>query len=236
MQSFKGTAKAQIMVEEKVSVQQVKQVTARALDLERYILRRTWGLCYVVLAVEIALITILPLLFAAIGLSADYSFTARLAVNTAISITGLAVISWVFKKVYNAMQVRREITDSIWGKRRRPRWAAAIWLLYYLPILAAIVFFRPIGSLVLYVLLAASAPSFYYALRISFPERIPREGIAVLATYTACAVTNLSLFLLNAHYAAYPLTWAAMVVVSAVASVVAYRQKPPHPPEATAEW
>ena len=132
------------MVEDRaVSAQQAKQVTDRALQIERYILRRAWGLCYAVLSVEIALITLLPLLFEAAGLSADYGLLVRLAVNTAISITGLVVISWVFKKVYNAMQVRREITDSIWGKRRRPRWAAAIWLLYYLPILAAIIFFRP---------------------------------------------------------------------------------------------
>lgn len=225
------------MVEDRtVSPQQVKHVTERALQIENYMLRRAWGLCYAVLAAEIALITLLPLLFEAVGLSVDYSFTARLAVNTAISLTGLFLIAWVFRKVYNAIRVRRIITDAIWGKRRRPRWAAAIWLLYYLPILAAIIFFRPVGALVLYVLLAASAPSFYYALKISFPERIPREGIAVIITYTACAVTNLVLFLSNAHYAAYPLAWAAMVVVSAAASAVAYKQKPPHPPEDPAEW
>ena len=214
-----------------ISPQQVKQVTERALQIESYMLRRAWGLCYAVLAAEIALITLLPLVFASVGLSADYSFAVRLAVNIAISSTGLAVISWIFRKVHNAMKVRREITTSIWGKRGRPRWAAAILLLYYIPILAAIVFFRPIGSIVLYILIVAASPSFYYAVKITFPERIPREGIAVLVTYTACAVTNLILFLSNAHYAAYPLTWAAMIVVSAVASAVAYTQKPPPPEE-----
>jgi hypothetical protein len=220
------------MVEDRtVSAEQVKQVTERALQIENYMLRRAWGLCYLVLAVEIALITLLPLVFSSVGLPADYTLAVRLAVNTTISSIGLAVISWIFRKVYNAMKVRREITDSIWGKRGRPRWAAAILLLYYIPILAAIVFFRPIGSIVLYILLAAASPSFYYALKVTFPDRIPREGIAVLITYTACAVTNLVLFLSNAHYAAYPLTWAAMIIVSAVASVVAYTKKPPHPPE-----
>ncbi len=237
MHSFKGTVKAQIMVEDRqVSPRQVKQVTERALQIERYILRRAWGLCYAVVAVEIALIILLPLLFGAVGLSAGYGFAARLAANTAISVTGLAVVSWIFKKAYYAMQVRREITDSIWTKRLRPKWAAAIWLLYYLPILAAIVFLRPIGSVLLFVLLAASAPSFFYALKVSFPERIPREGIAVSGTFTICSVINLILFLANAHYAAYLSIWAVMIAVSLSAAAVAYRQKPPHPPEDLSEW
>ncbi len=237
MHSFKGTVKAQIMVEDRqVSPRQVKQVTERALQIERYILRRAWGLCYAVVAVEIALITLLPPLFVAVGLSADYSFTARLAVNTAISITGIAVVSWIFKKAYDAMQVRREITDSLWVKLLRPGWAAAVWLIYYLPIVAAIVFLRPIGSVLLFVLLAASAPSFFYALKFSFPERIPREGIAVSVTFTICSVINLILFLTSAHYAAYLSIWAVMIAISLAAAAVAYRQKPPYTPEDLSEW
>ena len=52
------------MAEDKtVSREQVKQIAQEALAIERYILRRAWGLCYAVFAAEIALILLFDILF-----------------------------------------------------------------------------------------------------------------------------------------------------------------------------
>lgn len=225
------------MAEDKaVSHQQVKQVAERALDIERYILRRAWGLGYAVGAVEILLITLLPLLFEAGGLSSSYGLITRIIVNTAISLSGLAVASRIFKKAYAAMLVRREIADSVWGKLLRPWRAAIVWLAYYVPIIIAIIFLRQHAVEVLFGLLVTSAFPFFFALKVSFPERMPREGIAVLVTFTACTLGNLTLFLLKAHYAPYLAVWVVLSAVLLFAALHAYRQKPPNQPEDHTDW
>lgn len=216
------------MAEDKtVSREQVKQIAQKALAIERYILRRAWGLCYAVLAAEIALILSFDILFH--RLSPDYHLIVPLAFNTSVSIFGAAVAAWVFKKAYAAMLVRREIADSVWAKLLRPSWVAVLWLAYYLPVVSAIIFLRPITAIVLYGVLATSVGPFYFSLKVSFPERLPREGIAVLATFAFCALGNLTVFLLKGTVA--PSLWILMIAVSAVASAYAYRQKPPNPPE-----
>jgi hypothetical protein len=111
----------------------------------------------------------------------------------------------------------------------RPSWVAVLWLVYYLPVVIAIIFLRPIAAIVLYGGLAISVGPFYFSLKVSFPERLPREGIAVLATFAFCALGNLAIFLLKGTIA--PLLWILLIAVSAVASAYAYRQKPPNPPE-----
>ncbi len=216
------------MVEDKaVSQEQVRQIAKRALILEQYILRRAWGLCYAVLATEISLILLFDILFH--NLSSDYNLFVPLVFNTSVSIFGVAVATWVFKKAYDAMLVRREIADSIWAKLFRPSWVAVLWLAYYLPIIVAIIFLRPIAVVVLYGVLATSVGPFYFSLKVSFPERLPREGIAVLATYAFCALGNLTFFLLQDRVA--PTLWILMIAVSLVAAAYGYRQKPPKPPE-----
>ncbi len=223
------------MAEDKaVSQEQVKQIAQRALVLEQYILRRAWGLCYAVVAVEIALIVLSDVIFAIAGLPSDYSIIARLILNTAISILALAAAAWVFKRAYDAMLIRREIVDSLWAKLLRPSRIAMIWLIYYLPIFFVIIFLRPVAAEVLFVLQATSVVPFYFILKVSFPQRIPREGIAVLVTFLFCALGNLTLFLLKTNFIPYLAVWGILVVVSAIASAYAYRQKPPNPPEDTA--
>lgn len=179
------------------------------------------------MAAEIALILLFDILFH--RLSSDYNLFVPLAFNTSASIFGAAVAAWVFKKAYDAMLVRREIVDSVWAKLFKSSRVAVLWIAYYLPVVIAIIFLRPITAIVLYGGLATSVGPLYFTLKVSFPERLPREGIAVLATFAFCALGNLTVFLIKGTVA--PLLWILMITVSAVASAYAYKQKPPNPPE-----
>lgn len=218
------------MAEDKaVSRQQVRRIAQRALDIERYLLRRAWGLGYAVAAVEILLIASLPAIFGAAGL--PYGLVTRIIVNTAISLTGLVVISSIFKRAYFAMQVRREIVDSVWAKMLRPLRAAIVWLVYYLPIIVALLFLRPYAAEILYGVLVASAFPFFFALKISFPEKLPRESIAALAAYTACTLSNFTLILLRTPLISYLVVWIVLSAVFLSAALYAYRQQPPNPLE-----
>jgi hypothetical protein len=154
-----------------------------------------------------------------------------------VNLAAVAVMMWVLKKAYDAMQVRRVIADSIWTRLLRPKWAATVWLVYYVPILLAILFLRPEAAVVLYGVLTLTSLSLFFVLKVSFPEQLPIEGKAVVAAYAVTTLSSLIFFLVNARYfVVYLSLWAFAVAVFAGASMYARKQKPPNPPEDNANW
>jgi hypothetical protein len=223
------------MVED-ISPEQIKQVAERALVIERYILERAWGLCYAAVAAEIVLIPFLPLIVLFLGLSAGYFLVVAIVINTAVSIVGAAMIAWIFKKAYNSMLVRREIVDSIWTKLLRPSWIALVWTAYYLPILAAIFLLRHDFLIFRFGLLATTVFPLFFALKGSFPERLPRESIAVLLALTIYTLGGFVVSLLKANAGFYLILWVIFLVVLILASAHARRRKPPNSLEAPPNW
>ena len=223
------------MVED-VSPEQIKRVAEKALVIERYILERAWGLCYAAVAAEIVLIPFLPLIVLFFGLSDGYFLVVAIVVNTAVSIVGAAMIALVFKKAYNSMLVRREIVDSIWTKLLRPSWIALVWTAYYLPILAAIFLLRQEFLVFRFGLLATTAFPLFFALKGSFPERLPRESIAVVSALTIYTLGGFVVSLLKANPGFYLILWVIFLVVLILASAHARRRKPPISLEDPSNW
>ena len=214
------------MVED-VSPEQIKQVAEKALVIERYILERAWGLCYAAVAAEVVLIPFLPLIILFLGLSAGYFLVVGIVVNTAASIVGAAMIALIFKKAYNSMLVRREIVNSIWTKLLKPSWIALVWTAYYLPILAAIFLLREEFLVFRFGLLATTVFPLFFSLKGSFPERLPRESIAVVLALTIYTLGGLVVSLLKANAGFYLILCVIFLVILILASAHARRRKPP---------
>jgi hypothetical protein len=223
------------MVED-ISPEQIKQVAEKALVIERYILERAWGLCYAAVAAEIVLISFLPLIVSLLGLSGSYFLVVALVVNTAASIVGAVMVAWIFKKAYNSMLVRREIVDSIWTKLLRPLWIALVWTAYYLLILAAIFLLRHEFLVFRFGLLATTVFPLFFALKGSFPERLPRESIAVVSALTIYTLGGFVVSLLKANAGFYLILWVIFLVVLILASTYARRRKPPIHLEDRPNW
>ena len=223
------------MVED-VSPAQIKRVAEKALVIERYILERAWGLCYAAVAAEIVLIPFLPLIVLFLGVSAGYFLDVALVVNTAVSIVGAAIVAWIFKKAYNSMLVRREIVDSIWTKLVRPSWIALVWTAYYLPILAAIFLLGHEFLVFRFGLLATTVFPLFFALKGSFPERLPQESIAVVSALTIYTLGGFVVSLLKANAGFYLVLWVIFFVVLILASAYARRRKPPISLEDPPNW
>ena len=223
------------MVED-VSPEQIKRVAEKALVIERYILERAWGLCYAAVAAEIVLIPFLPLIVLYLGLSAGYYLVVAIVINTAVSIVGAAMVAWIFKKAYNSMLVRKEIVDSIWTKYLRPSWIALVWTAYYLPILAAIFLLRQEFLVFRFGLLATTVFPLFFAHKGSFPERLPRESIAVVSALTIYTLGGFVVALLKANSGFYLILWVIFLVVLILASAHARRRKPPNSLEDPSNW
>ena len=212
---------------EDVSPEQIKRVAEKALVIERYILERAWGLCYAAVAAEIVLITFLPSIILLLGLSVGYFLVVAIVVNTAASIVGAAMIAWIFKKAYNSMLVRREIVDSNWTKLLRPSLIVLVWTAYYLPILAAIFLLRHDFLIFRFGLLATTVIPLFFVLKGSFPERLPRESIAVVSAIAIYTLGGFAVSLLKANAGFYLILWVIFLVVLILASAQARNRKPP---------
>ena len=221
---------------ENVSPEQIKQVAEKALVIERYILERAWGLCYAAVAAEIVLITFLPSIILLLGLSGGYFLVVAIVVNTVASIVGAAMIAWIFKKAYNSMLVRREIVDSNWTKLLRPSLIVLVWTAYYLPILAAIFLLRHDFLVFRFGLLATTVVPLFFALKGSFPERLPRESIAVVSALAVYTLGGFVVSLLKANVGFYLILWVIFVVVLVWAFAYARRRKPPISLEDPPNW
>jgi len=214
------------MVED-ISPKQIKQAAEKALVIERYILERAWGLCYAAVAAEIVLITFLPSIILFLGLPAESFLIVAIVVNTAASIVGAAMIAWIFKKAYNSMLVRREIVDSNWTKLLRPSLIVLVWTAYYLPILAAIFLLRHDFLVFRFGLLATTVVPLFFVLKGSFPERLPRESVAVVSALAIYTLGGFVASLLKANAGFYLILWVIFLVVLILASAHARRRKPP---------
>jgi len=212
---------------EGVSPEQIKRVAEKALVIERYILEKAWGLCYAAVAAEIVLITFLPSIILLLGLSGGYFLVVAIVVNTVASIVGAAMIAWIFKKAYNSMLVRREIVDSIWTKLLKPSLIILVWIAYYLPILAAIFLLRHDFLIFRFGLLATTVVPLFFVLKGSFPERLPRESIAVVSALAIYTLGGLVVSLLSANMVFYLILWLLFLVVLVLASAYARKRKPP---------
>ena len=221
---------------EDVSPEQIKRVAEKALVIEQYILERAWGLCYAAVAAEIVLITFLPSIILFLGVSAGYFLIFAIVVNTAVSIVGAAMIAWIFKKAYNSMLVRREIVDSKWTKLLKPSWIALVWTTYYLPILTAIFLLRHEFLVFRFGLLATTVFPLIFALKGSFPERLPRESIAVVSALTIYTLGGFVVSLLKANAGFYLILWVIFLVVLILAFAHARRRKPPNSMEDPPNW
>ena len=223
------------MVED-VSPEHIKRVAEKALVIEQYILERAWGLCYAAVAAEIVLITFLPSIILFLGVSAGYFLVVAIVVNTAVSFVGAAMIAWIFKKAYNSMLVRREIVDSIWTKLLRPSWIVLVWTAYYLPVLAAIFLLRHEFLVFRFGLLATTVIPLFFALKGSFPERLPRESIAVFSALTIYTLGGFVVSLLKANAGFDLILWVIFLIVLVWASAYARRRKPPISLEDPPRW
>jgi hypothetical protein len=211
---------------EDVSPEQIKRIAEKALVIERHILQRAWGICYAAVAAEIVLIPFLPLIVAFLGVSDGDFLVVSLLVNTAASIVGAAMVAWIFKKSYNSMLVRREIVDSKWTRLLKPSRIALIWTAYYLPIIAAIFLLRHEFLVFRFGLLATTVVPLFFALKGSFPERLPRESIAVMSALTIYTLGGFVVALLKANPVFYLVLWVLFLVVLILASAYARLHKP----------
>ncbi len=217
--------------DDRISPADLRRIADQALTLQEHVLRRAWGLVFGVTAANIAVVLVLPLVVRAAGLSEAYGLLPRVLANTAVSLVGDAFDIWIFKRILDTSRVTRALRGSLWARTLRPATALAFFGACVAVLLGALVFLRPDFVVVLFALEATLLPLFYLGLRVSFPNRLPAEGIAALGVYALADLGSLAVALLRGSAAAYGLLWAVAVAGFVLAFLRARSAPPPIPPE-----
>ena len=207
---------------------EIREVAQWALVLQRYLLRRAWGVLYATWSVALFLTNFGGLFEALLGLSE----LERIAVSTLASGAALIITLRAFRRVRGTAEIRGLVIEGKWREVLGFRVLATLWVAVY-----AVLFFLilPFGVqedpfvLVLYVhgVYAVFWAFMYYALGLSYGRKMPPEGIAVLSSFgvaTAGSILNdLSLRISGV----YALLWGATIVVWVVSAFYARRQPVP---------
>jgi hypothetical protein len=100
-----------------------------------------------------------------------------LAISTGTSLLGLVTSVWFLRRVYALRSIRRAIVESFWIKVViNPLSALAILALIWVGLIAAAKFLTADFYTILFGLDVATIPSFYFMLKVTFPEGFPLRG------------------------------------------------------------
>jgi len=215
---------------------EIKEIAEKALLLQRLLLRRAWGALYATYAVSI-FITIFgaPIVFL-LGFGAGYTIAVRVGVGMLVSGAALTVTLLAFRRVKDTAEIRSLVTEGRWKRVLGYQVFVPLWVAAYVVFLLAIFVFGLRGDILVLVLSVYLAfwAFLYYAMNLSFPGKLPVEGIAALSSFGIASAGSLAAYFSVGITGVYLLLWSAMIVVWVVSAFYARTRPLPKTQEGAA--
>jgi hypothetical protein len=207
--------------EEQISPLELKQIAQRALLIQRHLLRRAWAVGYAAWSVSLFIGIFSAVLASGLGLSAEYMLPEHFAVSMAASAIALALTLLAFRRVRDTAEIRSVVLRERWVKVIDYRVLVPIWTaVYAILILSVALSFKNLDLLVELVYLMFWV-FLIYALRLSFPGRLPIESVLTLSSLGIATVGSIVDLLTVNVIGVYGLLWGATVIIWAVSAVYA---------------
>lgn len=208
---------------------EIKEIAERALRLQRYLLRRAWAVLYATFSASMfSTIFAAPVVFS-LAPSAEYSLVGRFVVGMVASGAALTVTLWAFRRVRDTAEIRSILTDEKWKGVLHYRVLVPVWAtVYAIFILTIFVLGLQADTLILLLSVYGVFWAFlFYAMNLSFPGKIPVEGVAALSSFGIAIAGSLIGYLSFGINAIYALLWAATIVIWGASAVYARRRPLP---------
>jgi hypothetical protein len=207
---------------------EIREVAQWALVLQRYLLRRAWGVLYATWSVALFLTNFGGPFEVLLGLSE----LERIAVSTLASGAALIITLRAFRRVRGTAEIRGLVIEGRWREVLSYRVLATLWVAVYAVLFFLILPFGVQGDpfvLVLYVhgVYAVFWAFMYYALGLSYGRKMPPEGIAVLSSFGVATAGSILNDLSLRTSGVYALLWGVTIVVWVVSAIYARRQPVP---------
>lgn len=201
---------------------QTRHAVKQAILLNEYLLRRAWGVLYLVLSLSMLLsIFGVPI----IGSLESIGVASAISVDMAASGCGVVAILWAFKRVRDTVEITHPEGDRPWSRLLGYQFVVPLWIAFNAAAVLTIVLARaqvPVVVLSLHIGLAAYL---YNALRLSFPKRIPGEALIAVGSLSLSSIASIALLTLATSPVLAALLPAATILVW-VSSGVYARSRP----------
>jgi hypothetical protein len=205
--------------EVQISPLELKRIAERALLIQRYLLRRAWAVAYAALSVSIFLAIFSASVASALGLSAEYLLPEHIVVSMTASGVSVIVTLVAFRRVRDTSEIRNMVLRERWVRVIDYRVIVPFWVTVYVVFLLSLALSFGHTGLLVTLIYAAFWTFLFYALRLSFPGRLPIESILALSSL-GIAVAGSIIDLLSVDViAVYGLLWAATVITWAVSAL-----------------
>jgi len=207
---------------------EIKEIAARALVLQRYLLRRAWGVLYATWSIALFLTNFGAVFETPLGLSV----VDRVVVGMIASGAALTVTLRAFRETRDTAEIRRLVFGGKWRGVLRYRVLVPSWIAVYLVLFLSIFLFGVQGdpfvlALFVHAIYAGFWAYLFYSLRLSFEGKMPAEGTAALSSFGVATAGSILNDLSFGNIGVYVLLWGATIVVWVVSALHARRLKVP---------
>lgn len=201
-----------------VSRDDIKRAVKQAILLNEHLLRRAWGVLFIVLALSMFL-SIFGV--AILEITKSFGVLSSVAFGMAANGCGIIVILWTFKRVSYAAEIVHPESDPAWSRLLGYRLLVPLWIAINVAVISTVVLASALLPLVYYLLHLGVAAYLYYALRLSFSKKIPGEAVIAIGSLSLSSVASLALLSVVTSPSPYVLLWGATIVALASSGVFA---------------
>jgi hypothetical protein len=187
---------------------QMRRAFQQAVLLNEHLLRRAWGVLYIVLGLSMFLSIFGSPIIEALGI---VKLFGAVTIDVAASGFGLVVILWAFKRVRNAAEITRP-NDQIWARLLGYRFLFPLWLVSNGILISVVVLARESVPLVFLLIHLGLAIYFYYALRLSFSGKIPLEAVIAIGSLSLSSIASIALLPITTNVGPFVLLSGAAIV------------------------
>ena len=188
---------------------EMRRAVKQAILLNEYLLRRAWGVLYIVLALSMFLsIFGVPIL----EVAKSFGVPSSLAMDMTASGCAVIAILWAFKRVRNTAEITHPEGDRAWSGLLGYRFIVPLWIAINGIVIITIAFATGRVSLVFLLIHLGLAVYLYYALRLSFSKKIPAEAFIAIGSLSLSSIASIALLSITASPGPYALIWGATIV------------------------
>jgi len=188
---------------------QVRRAVKRAILLNEYLLRRAWGILYLVLSLSMFVSSFGTAIIDSVG---PIGVASTLPIDVTASGSGLIAILWAFKRVRNSADITHPEGDRAWSRLLGYRFLVPLWIAIEAIAILTIAFASSRVPLVLFLIRLGLAVYLYYALRLSFSKRIPGEAVIAIASLSLSSIASIALLSITTSPGPYVLLAGATVI------------------------
>ena len=196
----------------------VRRVVRQAILLNEHLLRRAWGVLYIVLALSM-FVSIFGV--SILHVAKSFGFLGAIAFAMTATGSGLVVILWTFRRVRYAVDITHSEGDPAWSTLLGYRLLVPIWIVTNAALASTVVLAGSLLPMAFFLMHLGLAVYMYYALRLSFTKRIPGEAAVAVGSLSLTCVASLALLSVAARPGIYGLIWGATIVAWAASGVFA---------------